>query len=134
MSPAYIQLCRGLMIASVCLGFLGAVLALVGMRCTRVGGSEATKARLAALAGFHFILCGLCCITACSVYAHRITTDFFDPLFVAQKAEYAYSGRASFASPAHHKPDVDARAFHGAGTQQRAQRDPPKKFERNAYV
>lgn len=33
------------------------------------------------------ILCitGLCCMTACSIYAHRITTDFFDPLFVAQK-------------------------------------------------
>ncbi|CAL8307596.1 unnamed protein product [Merluccius merluccius] len=84
---AYIQLCRGLMIASVCLGFLGAALALVGMKCTRIGGSETTKARLGALAGLHFLLCGLCCITACSIYAHRVTTDFFDPLFVAQKFE-----------------------------------------------
>uniref|UniRef100_G3N8T8 Claudin n=1 Tax=Gasterosteus aculeatus aculeatus TaxID=481459 RepID=G3N8T8_GASAC len=84
---AYIQVCRGLMIASVCLGFFGAVLALVGMKCTKIGGSETTKARLTVGSGFHFVLSGLCCMTACSIYAHRITTDFFDPLFVAQKFE-----------------------------------------------
>uniref|UniRef100_A0A665WBE6 Claudin-10-like n=1 Tax=Echeneis naucrates TaxID=173247 RepID=A0A665WBE6_ECHNA len=84
---AYIQVCRGLMIASVCLGFFGAIFALVGMKCTKIGGSETTKARLTVLSGFHFILSGLCCMTACSIYAHRITTDFFDPLFVAQKFE-----------------------------------------------
>lgn len=145
---AYIQVCRGLMITSVCLGFFGAILALVGMKCTKIGGSETTKARLTVLSGFHFILsgktpafhlstsmtgfmenvtsellsrkpfnfrkiwcsnelhyrllllwflsefeveifsfpsAGLCSMTACSIYAHRITTDFFDPLFVAQK-------------------------------------------------
>ncbi|XP_026219138.1 claudin-10a [Anabas testudineus] len=84
---AYIQVCRGLMIAAVCLGFFGAILALVGMKCTKIGGSETTKARLTVFSGFHFILSGLCCMTACSIYAHRITTDFFDPLFVAQKFE-----------------------------------------------
>ncbi|KAL1021944.1 hypothetical protein UPYG_G00020220 [Umbra pygmaea] len=84
---AYIQVCRGLMIASVCLGFFGAILALVGMKCTRIGGSETTKARLAGLSGLHFILNGLCSLTACSLYAHRITSEFFDPLFFAQKFE-----------------------------------------------
>uniref|UniRef100_A0AAV2L8N5 Claudin n=1 Tax=Knipowitschia caucasica TaxID=637954 RepID=A0AAV2L8N5_KNICA len=84
---AYIQVCRGLMIAAVCLGFFGAALALVGMKCTKIGGSNTTKARLAALSGVHFILCGLSGLTACSIYARRITTDFFDPLFVAQKFE-----------------------------------------------
>ena len=110
---AYIQVCRGLMIAAVCLGFFGAIFALIGMKCTKIGGSETTKARLTVLSGFHFILsgvcldllnyplisfcfefkvsilvfvfAGLCCMTACSIYAHRITTDFFDPMFVAQK-------------------------------------------------
>ncbi|XP_067116512.1 claudin-10a [Osmerus mordax] len=84
---AYIQVCRGLMIASVCLGFFGAILALVGMKCTKIGGSETTKAKLTGLSGLHFILNGLCSLTACSLYAHRITTEFFDPLFVAQKFE-----------------------------------------------
>uniref|UniRef100_A0A3B3YD51 Claudin n=1 Tax=Poecilia mexicana TaxID=48701 RepID=A0A3B3YD51_9TELE len=62
----HIQVCRGLMIAVVCLGFFG--------------GSDTTKARLT-------VLSGICCLTACSIYAHRITTDFFDPIFVAQKFE-----------------------------------------------
>ncbi|XP_015233783.1 PREDICTED: claudin-10-like [Cyprinodon variegatus] len=84
---AYIQVCRGLVIAAVCLGFFGAALALLGMKCTKIGGSEATKARLAVLSGLSFILSGISCMTACSIYAHRITTDFFDPFFVAQKFE-----------------------------------------------
>nr|AAT64085.1 claudin 10a [Takifugu rubripes] len=84
---SYIQVCRGLMISSVCLGFFGAILALIGMKCTKLGGSDATKARLTVLSGLHFILSGLCSMTACSIYAQRITTDFFDPLFVAQKFE-----------------------------------------------
>uniref|UniRef100_A0A3B3WUW8 Claudin n=1 Tax=Poecilia mexicana TaxID=48701 RepID=A0A3B3WUW8_9TELE len=67
---SHIQVCRGLMIAVVCLGFFG--------------GSDTTKARLTVLSGLHFILSGICCLTACSIYAHRITTDFFDPIFVAQ--------------------------------------------------
>lgn len=46
------------MIAAVCLGFFGAILALVGMKCTKIGGSETTKARLTVLSGFHFILSG----------------------------------------------------------------------------
>uniref|UniRef100_A0A8B9JGJ8 Claudin n=1 Tax=Astyanax mexicanus TaxID=7994 RepID=A0A8B9JGJ8_ASTMX len=31
--------------------------------------------------------CGICSLTTCSLYAHRITSEFFDPLFVAQKFE-----------------------------------------------
>lgn len=57
---AYIQVCRGLMISSVCLGFFGAILALIGMKCTKLGGSDATKARLTVLSGFHYILSGKC--------------------------------------------------------------------------
>uniref|UniRef100_A0A672TB01 Claudin 10a n=1 Tax=Sinocyclocheilus grahami TaxID=75366 RepID=A0A672TB01_SINGR len=84
---AYIQVCRGLMISAVCLGFFGAILALVGMKCTKIGGSETTKARITCLCGLHFILSGICSMTACSLYAHRITSEFFDPLFVKQKFE-----------------------------------------------
>ncbi|XP_006639067.1 claudin-10 isoform X2 [Lepisosteus oculatus] len=83
----YIQVCRGLMIASVCLGFFGAILALVGMKCTKIGGSDKTKARIACLAGLNFIIGGLSSLTACSLYAHRITSEFFDPAFIAQKYE-----------------------------------------------
>lgn len=59
-SAAYIQVCRGLMISAVCLGFFGSILALVGMKCTKIGGTETTKARITCLSGLHFILSGNC--------------------------------------------------------------------------
>lgn len=54
----YIQACRGLMIAAVCLGFFGSVFALIGMKCTKVGGSDQTKAKIACFAGVIFIISG----------------------------------------------------------------------------
>ncbi|XP_040479803.1 claudin-10 isoform X2 [Ursus maritimus] len=81
----YIQACRGLMIAAVSLGFFGSIFALFGMKCTKVGGSDKAKAKIACLAGIVFILSGLCSMTGCSLYANKITTEFFDPLFVEQK-------------------------------------------------
>ncbi|XP_015241897.1 PREDICTED: claudin-10-like isoform X1 [Cyprinodon variegatus] len=83
----YIQACRGLMIAAICLGMFGSVLALVGMKCTKVGGSDRNKARIACAAGVDFILSGVCSLSSCSLYAHRITTEFFDPMFMSQKYE-----------------------------------------------
>ncbi|XP_026232483.1 claudin-10-like isoform X1 [Anabas testudineus] len=83
----YIQACRGLMIAAVCLGFFGSIFALIGMKCTKVGGTDKNKAKIACLSGVNFILCGLCSLSSCSLYAHRITTNFFDPLFLDQKYE-----------------------------------------------
>ncbi|XP_006211065.1 claudin-10 isoform X2 [Vicugna pacos] len=83
----YIQACRGLMIAAVSLGFFGSIFALFGMKCTKVGGSDKAKAKIACLAGIVFILSGLCSMTGCSLYANKITTEFFDPFFVEQKYE-----------------------------------------------
>ncbi|XP_061579418.1 claudin-10-like [Cololabis saira] len=83
----YIQACRALMIAAICFGFLGSVLALVGMKCTKIGGSDQSKAKIACSAGVVFIISGLCSLSGCSIYAHRITSEFFDPMFVAQKYE-----------------------------------------------
>ncbi|TNN33562.1 Claudin-10 [Liparis tanakae] len=69
----YIQACRALMIAAICLGFFGSVFALIGMKCTKIGGSDRNKAKIACLAGVNFILsafvqavrgllmCGLTC-------------------------------------------------------------------------
>ncbi|XP_065818037.1 claudin-10-like isoform X2 [Labrus bergylta] len=83
----YIQACRGLTIAAICLGFFGSIFALVGMKCTKIGGTDNSKARVACFAGVNFILSGLCSLSAYSLYAHRITSEFFDPMFVAQKYE-----------------------------------------------
>uniref|UniRef100_A0A674EV10 Claudin n=1 Tax=Salmo trutta TaxID=8032 RepID=A0A674EV10_SALTR len=160
----YIQVCRGLMIASVCLGFFGATLALTGMKCTRIGGSESTKARLTGLSG-------LCSLTACSLYAHRITSEFFDPLFFAQKfelgaalfigwagsvlcilgglifclslsevfsssrAEYSYSGATSMVTK-RHKPGKSANSFYKSpvSTDPRDPAEHSRQFGKNAYV
>ncbi|XP_004081827.1 claudin-10 isoform X1 [Oryzias latipes] len=83
----YIQACRGLMIAAVCLGFFGCVSALVGMKCTKIGGSDQSKTKTTCFAGINFVLGGLCSIAACSLYAHRITSEFFNPFIIDQKYE-----------------------------------------------
>uniref|UniRef100_A0A8C2FA95 Claudin 10 n=1 Tax=Cyprinus carpio TaxID=7962 RepID=A0A8C2FA95_CYPCA len=73
------------MIAAVCLGFFASIFALIGMKCTKIGGPDQTKARIVCLSGITFMCTGLCSLSACSLYAHRITSEFFDPMFVAQK-------------------------------------------------
>lgn len=75
----YIQACRALMIAAIILCFFGSIFALLGMKCTKIGGSDTLKARIACLAGAIFIFSGLCSLTGCSLYAHQITSQFFDP-------------------------------------------------------
>lgn len=46
------------MIAAVCLGFFGSIFALIGMKCTKIGGSDKNKSRFACFAGVDFIICG----------------------------------------------------------------------------
>lgn len=57
-SPAYIHLCRSLVIISIILGFFGSILALVGMKCTKLGGSEIMNARVTFAAGMNYLLSG----------------------------------------------------------------------------
>ncbi|KAM3607143.1 uncharacterized protein V6R79_002274 [Siganus canaliculatus] len=75
------------MITAVCLGFFGSSFALLGMKCTKIGGNGKIKATMACVAGVNFIVSGLCSMLSCSIYAHQITTEFFDPMFMAQKYE-----------------------------------------------
>uniref|UniRef100_A0A8C5ICY5 Claudin n=1 Tax=Gouania willdenowi TaxID=441366 RepID=A0A8C5ICY5_GOUWI len=145
----YIQACRGLMISAVCLGFFGSIFALVGMKCTKIGGSDKNKARIACFAGGNFILSGLCALSACSLYAHRITSEFFDPLYVAQNASLQFSiSRLTFLH-SQVKYIYKGAALHSqisTNTRDRAlsvnQRPPPdysnssriQHFDKNAYV
>ncbi|XP_058885806.1 claudin-10-like [Acipenser ruthenus] len=82
----YIQACRGLMIGCVALGVFGAMFALFGMRCTRIGGTDTTKSKIACVAGGCYIVGGLCSLSAYSLYANRITA-IFDPTYTDQKYE-----------------------------------------------
>ncbi|NXY43526.1 CLD10 protein, partial [Ceuthmochares aereus] len=154
----YIQACRGLMISAVCLGFFGAVFGLVGMKCTKVGGSDQTKAKIACLAGLIFILSGLCSMTSCSLYANRITSEFFDPSFVAQKYELGAAlfigwagaslciiGGSIFCFSIAENSNTPRRgyAYNGAASVLSSRtkvhnsvpdKTPPKHFDKNAYV
>ncbi|XP_068923450.1 claudin-10 isoform X2 [Petaurus breviceps papuanus] len=158
--PGYIQACRGLMIAAVSLGFFASIFALFGMKCTKVGGSDKAKAKIACLAGTVFILSGLCSMTGCSLYANKITTEFFDPLYVEQKYELGaalFIGWAGaslciiggvifcFSISDNSKTPRMAYAYNGATsvlssrTKYQSGEDfkntsPPKQFDKNAYV
>ncbi|XP_028920459.1 claudin-19 [Ornithorhynchus anatinus] len=76
----HIQTARALMVVSVLLGFMGVVVSVVGMKCTRVGDSNPTaKDRVAISGGALFLLAGLCTLTAVSWYATLVTQEFFNP-------------------------------------------------------
>ncbi|KAM7178014.1 claudin-10 isoform 1-T1 [Macrochelys suwanniensis] len=158
----YIQACRGLMIAAVSLGFFGSMFALVGMKCTKVGGSDQTKAKVACLAGTIFILSGLCSMAGCSLYANRITSEFFDPTFIAQKyelgaalfigwagaslciigggifcfsiAENSKSPRMGYTYNGATSVMSSRTKVHNSATDFKSPKAPPKHFDKNAYV
>ncbi|XP_002939572.2 claudin-10 [Xenopus tropicalis] len=83
----HIQVCRGLLIAAVSFGFFGSIFALIGMKCTKIGGSDNTKAKITCFSGLLYILSGICAMAGVSLYAHKITSEFFDPTFLEQKYE-----------------------------------------------
>uniref|UniRef100_A0A671UR44 Claudin 10 n=1 Tax=Sparus aurata TaxID=8175 RepID=A0A671UR44_SPAAU len=75
-----IHMCRALIIISIILSFFGSVLVLVGMKCTKIGGSELANARVT-FAG------GMCSMVSFSYYGNKIRAEFQDPLFRSQKFE-----------------------------------------------
>ncbi|XP_053552235.1 claudin-15-like [Bombina bombina] len=86
--PAYIQVCRALMIFSLVLGFFACILSLLGLKCTKFGSNdENSKAKIALSGGILFIIAGLCCLIPVSWYAAMITAQFFDPLYGGTKYE-----------------------------------------------
>ncbi|CAL8369398.1 unnamed protein product [Arctogadus glacialis] len=82
-----IHMCRALIITSIVLAFFGSVLLLVGMKCTKIGGSEIANARVTFAAGMNFLISGLCSMVAFSFYGNKIRSEFQDQNFRAQKFE-----------------------------------------------
>ncbi|XP_064831640.1 claudin-10-like [Oncorhynchus masou masou] len=82
-----IHMCRALIIISIILGFFGAILVLVGMKCTKIGGSEVANARVTFAGGMNYLVSGLCSMIAFSYYGNKIRAEFQDPNFKAQKFE-----------------------------------------------
>ncbi|XP_039223449.1 claudin-19 [Crotalus tigris] len=76
----HIQTSRALMVVSILLGFVGTVVSVTGMKCTKVGDQNpVAKSWIAVLGGVLFLLAGLCTAGAVSWYASRVTYDFFNP-------------------------------------------------------
>ncbi|KAG9271166.1 claudin-10-like isoform X1 [Astyanax mexicanus] len=83
----YIHLCRATIFTSIVLGFLGAILALIGMKCTKLGGSEITNSKITLAAGMIYLASGLCAMFAFSWYGNKIITEFMDPTHRTKKFE-----------------------------------------------
>ncbi|XP_072789343.1 claudin-19 isoform X3 [Taeniopygia guttata] len=100
-SDPHIQACRALMITSILLGFLAAVLSLLGMKCTNIGLSdEEGKMKFTVTGGFLFILGGLCSMVAISWYAAMVTAQFFNQLYAGTNPKkYAYSAPQAASQP-----------------------------------
>ncbi|XP_015726414.1 claudin-15-like isoform X2 [Coturnix japonica] len=85
---AHIQACRALMIISILLGFVAAMVSLLGLKCTNVGlRDEDEKLKVAVTGGFLFTLGGLCSMVAVSWYAAMITAQFSNPSYTGTKYE-----------------------------------------------
>ncbi|XP_029937321.1 claudin-10-like [Myripristis murdjan] len=82
-----IHMCRALIITSIILGFFGSILVLVGMKCTKIGGSEIANARVTFAGGMNYLISGMCSMIAFSYYGNKIRAEFQDPNFKAQKFE-----------------------------------------------
>ncbi|XP_062390584.1 claudin-10-like [Sardina pilchardus] len=83
----YIHLCRSLIIIAIVLGFFGAILALVGMKCTKIGGTEIINARVTFAAGINYLISGICAMFAFSWYGDKVVSEFKNPRFRGQKFE-----------------------------------------------
>lgn len=85
--PAFLHACRALAVCAVITGFFGAVLTLIGMKCTKIGGSELANARVTFAGGITYLVSGFCGMITYSWWANKLITEFLDPLFMGQKFE-----------------------------------------------
>lgn len=55
---AFLHACRALAVSSVITGFFGGVLTLIGMKCTKIGGSELANARVTFAGAVTYLVSG----------------------------------------------------------------------------
>ncbi|CAL8307607.1 unnamed protein product [Merluccius merluccius] len=84
---AFLHACRALAVCAVATGFFGGVLTLVGMKCTKIGGSELANARVTFAGAVTYFVSGLCGMITYSLWGNRVVSEYMDPNFVAQKFE-----------------------------------------------
>ncbi|KAF3694826.1 DnaJ -like protein subfamily C member 3 [Channa argus] len=72
-----IHMCRALVITSIILAFFGSILVLVGMKCTKIGGSEIANARVTFAGGMNYLI-GDLGITPVKMVSNQ-TTPVYSP-------------------------------------------------------
>ncbi|XP_061579417.1 claudin-10-like [Cololabis saira] len=82
-----IHMCRALIIICIILAFFGSILILVGMKCTKIGGSEITNAKITFAGGMNYLIGGMSSMVAFSYYGNKIRAEFQDSAYVEQKFE-----------------------------------------------
>uniref|UniRef100_A0A8C6S5H7 Si:ch211-181l5.2 n=1 Tax=Neogobius melanostomus TaxID=47308 RepID=A0A8C6S5H7_9GOBI len=85
--PAFLHACRALAVCSVIFGFFGGVLTLIGMKCTKIGGSNVVNARVTFAGALTYLTSGFCGMIVYSWWGHKVISDFFNPNFRTQKFE-----------------------------------------------
>uniref|UniRef100_A0A3P8UCV7 Claudin n=1 Tax=Amphiprion percula TaxID=161767 RepID=A0A3P8UCV7_AMPPE len=80
-----IHMCRALIIICIILSFFGSILVLVGMKCTKIGGTELANARVTFAGGMNYLIGGMCSMVAFSYYGNKIRSEFQDPTYKEQK-------------------------------------------------
>nr|XP_020443425.1 claudin-10-like [Monopterus albus] len=83
----YLHVCRALTVCSVITGFFGGVLTLIGMKCTKIGGSETASARVTFAAGITYLVSAFCGMITYTWWANRSISDFLNPAYLQLKYE-----------------------------------------------
>ncbi|XP_056315429.1 claudin-10 [Danio aesculapii] len=85
--PAFLHISRALAVISVIFGFWGAVLTLIGMKCTKIGGSELVNARITFAAALTYMASGLSGMTVYSWWGEKSRSEYLDPYYLDLKYE-----------------------------------------------
>ncbi|XP_030607863.1 claudin 15-like a [Archocentrus centrarchus] len=86
--PVHVQACRALMIICLLLGLSSMIVALLGLKCIKIGSAtDQSKGKLTMVGGILSILAGVCCMIAVSWYAARVIHDFNDPFYGGMRFE-----------------------------------------------
>ncbi|KAL2087477.1 hypothetical protein ACEWY4_016305 [Coilia grayii] len=83
----FLHVCRALTIVSVILGFWAAVLTFIGMKCTKIGGSELANARVTFAASITYLASGFSGLIVYCWWGNKVRSEFVDPNFRSQKFE-----------------------------------------------
>lgn len=57
-SSVFLHACRALAVCAVITGFFGGVLTLIGMKCTKIGGSEIANSRVTFAGSVTYLVSG----------------------------------------------------------------------------